>query len=269
MRASRLALVIFVVVCCLTSCSRPATADRHVVVFAAASLTEAFSEAGRVFEQTHPHTKVVLNFAASQQLRGQLEHGARADVFASANDREMQAALASGLVQPGKSRVFAHNSLVVVVSRKAAVSVTTLADLAQPGLKLDLADESVPVGRYARQALDKMAADPAFGPDFHRRVLANVVSLENNVKAVVSKVRLGEADAGIVYRSDVTPQAAEQLRAISIPASFNVVASYPIAPLAGSAQGELAEQFVRFMLSDRGRDILARHGFASEPVPGY
>jgi molybdate transport system substrate-binding protein len=133
-----------------------------------------------------------------------------------------------------------------------------LEDLAQPGIKLVLAAEEVPVGKYARQALDQMNA--VFGADFKDTVLANVVSNENNVKQVVSKVQLGEADAGIVYVSDAV--AAPDLKTIEIPDELNVIAKYPIAPLAKSENADLAAKFIEYVLSTEGQAILAKWGFA-------
>ena len=171
-----------------------------LTVFAAASLTDAFAEIGQAFEATHPGVNVVFNFGGSQNLRTQLEQGAQADVFASANQKEMDAVAAAGLAAPGAARTFVTNRILVVLPKSNPGAVHTLQDLARPGLKLILADEAVPAGRYARQVLDGLNA--TYGASFRDDVLANVVSNEDNVKQVVAKVQLGEADAGIVYASD-------------------------------------------------------------------
>jgi molybdate transport system substrate-binding protein len=234
---------------------------RTLTVFAAASLTESFTELGQQFEASHAGVEVLFNFAGSQQLRAQLEQGAQADVFASANTKEMNSAIAASLVVSGTQRIFARNRLVVIFPKDNPGKIQALADLARPGLKLDVADKAVPVGQYTLDMLDKMSGAPAFGPDFKEKVLANVVSYEDNVKAVVSKVRLGEVDAGVVYSTDVTSDAARNVGVLPIPDQFNQVAIYPIAPLANAGQVDLAKQFIELTLSKPGQQILVRYGF--------
>ena len=234
-----------------------------LTVFAAASLVDAFGEIGQAFEATHPGVNVVFNLGGSQNLRTQLEQGAQADVFASANRKEMDAVAAAGLVAPGAARTFVTNQLVVVLPAGNPGGVHTLQDLARPGLKLVLADEAVPAGRYAREVLDRLNA--SYGASFRDDVLANVVSNEDNVKQVLAKVQLGEADAGIVYASDAL--AASELLTIAIPAQANVVAEYPIAALAGAPSPALAAEFVDFVLSPEGQSILKKWGFTPVATP--
>ncbi|HEY0604200.1 MAG TPA: molybdate ABC transporter substrate-binding protein [Herpetosiphonaceae bacterium] len=232
-----------------------------VTVFAAASLTEAFGEIGQQFEQRHG-VKVAFNFAGSQQLSQQLAQGAEADVFASANGQEMENAITVGAVVSGTQQVFVRNRLVVIVPKDNPGQISQLQDLARPGLKLVFAAEQVPVGGYTQQALEKMSADPAFGTDFKTRVNANVVSQEQNVKSVVTKVSLGEADAGVTYASDVTPAVNATIATVAIPDEFNQIAAYPIAPTSNPPAGqELAQQFVAFVLSPEGQAILGRYNF--------
>lgn len=247
----------------LPACGNPAAApapNKTLTIFAAASLTEPFTDLGKQFEVAHPGVQVALNLANSQQLRVQLEQGARADVFASANTKEMDAAVSASLVVSGTQRIFAHNRLVVIYPKGNPGKIVALTDLARSGVKLDIADAAAPVGQYTLDMLAAMSRDPAFGPDWKSRVLANVVSREENVKAVVSKVRLGEADAGVVYSSDVTPEAAKELGTIQVPDSFNQIATYPIAPLKAQ-EPELARQFIDFVLSPTGQRVLESYGF--------
>jgi molybdate transport system substrate-binding protein len=227
--------------------SKPA--QEELTVFAAASLTESFGEMGKQFEAAHPGVKVVVNFAGFQQLRFQLEQGAQADVFASANTKEMKAAIQSSLIVSGTQKTFARNRLVVIFPKDNPGKIATLADLAKPGLKLVVADKSVPVGRYTLDMLAKMCGDPTYGADFADKVQKNVVSRENDVKAVLSKVRLGEADAGVVYSTDVTPAAAHPVPPFKVPDQFNQIATYPIAPLAEAWQTEIAQAFLAYVLS--------------------
>jgi len=235
----------------------PTPAPRTLTVFAAASLTDAFEEIGRAFEEAHPGARVEFNFAGSQALRTQLEQGAVADVFASASKKEMDAAEAASLVTSGTAQVFLKNQLIVILPPDNPAAIQTLQDLARPGLKLVLAAEAVPVGGYSREALGKL--DAQFGPGFKDAVLANLISEEDNVKQVVVKVQLGEADAGMVYGSDAV--AASELKTIAIPPESNVIAEYPIAALTEAPHPELAAQFVAYVLSSEGQAILARWGF--------
>ena len=240
----------------------PAQTLETLTVFAAASLTESFAEIGKQFEAENPGVKVLFNFAGSQQLRAQLEQGAQADVFASANTKEMTTAIISdSLVVSGTQRTFATNRLAVILPKSNPGKITALADLARPGLKLDFADPSVPVGQYAFDVLAKMSQDATYGATFKDKVVANVVSREDNVKAVVAKVQLGEADAGLVYTTDVTPSAAQDLTTLGIPDQFNVIAAYPIAPLKNSPEPKLASQFVEWVLSPKGQQVLTQYGF--------
>lgn len=241
--------------------TQPEPAGRTLTVFAAASLKESFGELGKKFEVAHPGVEVVINFAGSQQLRTQLEEGALADVFASANTKEMNAAIRSSLVVSGTQKTFARNRLIVIYPKDNPGKLAALADLSRPGLKLDIADRAVPVGQYTLDMLGKMSADPAFGTDFQANVLKNVVSYENDVKAVVSKVSLGEADAGIVYSTDVTAAVAPVLGTLDVPNPFNQLATYPIAVLTAAPEPELAAQFVDLVLSDAGQQVMKSYGF--------
>jgi molybdate transport system substrate-binding protein len=228
-------------------------------VFTAASLAEAFGEIARRFEATHPTATVKLNLAGSQQLASQLEHGASADVYAPADQRWMDYVRERSLLS-GEPAVFAHNRLVVIVPRTNPARIGRLQDLARRGIKLVVGAQAVPVGRYSRDMLENLSHTEGFPADFAGRVLSNVVSEEENVRSVVGKVQLGEADAGIVYRSDVTPAVARFVRAFEIPDSANVLASYSIAVVRGSRLPDAAREIVDLILSPAGQEILRRHG---------
>jgi molybdate transport system substrate-binding protein len=236
--------------------ARPASTLR---VFAAASLADAFRELADGFEKSHAGASVQLNLAGSQQLASQLEHGAAADVFASADERWMAHVRERGLLA-GEASVFARNRLVVIVPRSNPARIGRLQDLARRGVKLVLGAEAVPVGRYAREMLENLARAEGFERDYARRTLANVVSAEENVKSVVGKVQLGEADAGIVYRSDVSPALARYVRSFEIPDSANVLASYSIGVLRGAPLPGPAAEFVALVLSPAGQRVLERRG---------
>ena len=231
-----------------------------LTVFAAASLTEPFSQLGRSFEASHPGTTVRFNFTGSQQLVLQIQQGAKADVFASADERWMQTAKDSGLVE-GEPVLFAHNELVVIVPVANPGGIKRLQDLSRSGVKLVIAAEAVPVGHYTREMLAKLSSQPGFGPKYDQQVLANVASYEENVKGVIAKVQLGEADAGVVYRSDATGAGASQVSVLTIPDAANVVASYPIAVIRGAPSPELAKAFVELVRSEPGQESLEKAGF--------
>lgn len=228
-----------------------------LTVFAAASLTSAFGDIGKRFESANPGIRVRFSFAGSQALRTQIEQGATADVFASANTAEMDTLVAGKLVISGTARIFLTNQLIVVIPARNSAGLERLAELSKPRLKVVLAAKEVPVGNYAAQALGKL--DASLGAGFKDKVLANVVSYENDVKQVVAKVELGEADAGIVYTSDAVD--APGLKKIEIPDDANVLARYPIAPLAQSKNAALARSFIDAVLSAEGQAILQRRGF--------
>ena len=233
--------------------------SREITVYAAASLTDAFQELGTLMERDSAPTRVRYNFAGSQQLAVQLEQGAKADVFASADQRWMDYVQERRLTA-GAPRVFAHNRLVAILPKSNPGRIHELQDLAREGVKLVVGAEAVPVGKYTREMIRRLEQRAGFPPAYGEKVVANVVSQEENVKSVVAKVQLGEADAGIVYRSDVTSRVASAVTVLEIPEDANVLASYPVAVLAGSSDPAGARAFVTLLLGSHGREVLARHG---------
>lgn len=233
-----------------------------ITVLAAASLTESFTEIGKQFEQENPDIQVIFNFAGSQTLFQQLEQGIPADVFASASQKYMEDAISSGFIDVTASKTFAKNALIVIIPQSNPSNIKELADLSRPGLKIVIAAEQVPVGKYTLEFLDKtIQSSTSFSPDFKAGFLANVVSYENTVKSVLNKVLLAETDAGVVYFTDVTPDVRSSLEIIEIPEALNVVGSYPIAVLKSSQNSLSARAFVDFVLSEKGQTILGDFGF--------
>lgn len=229
-----------------------------VTIFAAASLTDAFTEVETNLEAANPGLDIVNNFAGSQALVTQLTEGAPADVAAFASNTAMKNATEAGVVTAAPE-TFVENLLTIVVPADNPAGITSAADLAKPGVKLVLAQEDVPVGGYSRESICNMGADTAtYGDDFVANVAANVVSEEDNVRAVLTKVDLGEADAGIVYTSDVV--AAENVSTVEIPEAVNELATYPIAPVATGNQ-EAAAAYISYILSPEGQAILESYGF--------
>ena len=222
-------------------------------VFAAASLTEAFQEMEESFERAHPDADVVLVFAGSQVLRLQIEQGAPADIFASADLRHMESLVRAGLVTG--HRVFACNELVVIVPPGNPAGIESFADLPRAE-RLVIGTENVPVGVYAREALRLAAGER--GPGFAAAVLRRVVSEESNVRLVRAKVEMGEADAAIVYRTDAVPG---RVRTIPVPPGANVRARYVIGTATNSPNPAGAERWRSFVFSPEGREILSRRGF--------
>jgi molybdate transport system substrate-binding protein len=240
-----------------TATAEPVT----LTVLAAASLTESFTEIGAAFEAQNPGVTVVFSFAGSQALAEQINQGADVDVFASASKKYMTAVVDGGRVTADDAKTFAQNRLVVIFPKDNPAGLAELKDLAKAGIKLVLAAQAVPVGQYSLDFLDKASADPAFGATFKDDVLKNVVSYEDNVKAVLTKVSLGEADAGIVYVTDITIDANDKVTRIDIPDELNTIATYPIAPISNSKNAEIAKAFVDFVLSTEGQQILAKYNF--------
>lgn len=241
----------------LPACSKVDSASQTLTVYAAASLTDAFIEIGKAFESTHSGAHVVFNFGGSQNLRTQIEQGASADIFASANAKEMDTLVTGEFVKADAPKVFLTNQLIVILPKNNPAGITALDDLSKPGLKLVLAAEDVPAGKYARQILENLNA--SLDGNYKDKVLANVVSNEDNIRQAVTKVQLGEADASIVYVSDAV--AVPELQKIQIPAEDNVIAEYPIAPLRNSANFHLANEFVSYVLSTDGQATLKKWGF--------
>jgi len=241
--------------------TRPGSVHSQIVVFAAASLTEAMADITSNFEAEHPGVHVVLNLASSQRLAQQIIHGAPADVFASANQQQMDIVQSDGRIDIEDQTIFAQNRLVVIYSRDIKLSITELDDLATPDLKIIIAAPDVPVGRYSLDFIDRAAQDDTLGPSFREAVTKNIVSFEDNVKFVITKVALSEADAGIVYVTDVYGESGNDVGVIEIPDHLNPIAKYPIAVLNDSKQSQLARSFIEYVTSQEGRDILSTYGF--------
>lgn len=247
LRAALLIAVMLVANAC--GSAEPAEATTPITVFAAASLTESFTQIAADYEDQQG-TEVRLSFGPSDGLATQIQEGAPADVFASASPKWMDAVEEDPGVTDRAD--FARNVLVVIVPAGNPAGLASIDDLGKPGIKLVLAAEGVPVGDYAREMLTNAGiADSALG---------NVVSNEDDVKGVVQKVALGEADAGVVYRTDVTDAVADDLEVIDVPDDVNVVAVYPIAALAGSS--EPAREFVGYILGP-GQETLEAAGFVA------
>jgi molybdate transport system substrate-binding protein len=226
-------------------------ASGTLTVFAAASLTDAFNELKTGFQAANPGVTITYNFAGSQALVTQLTQGAAADVFASADQPNMDNAVKNGVIA-GTPQTFVKNKLVIIAPKDNKAGIQSPKDLAKPGIKFVTAQDSVPVGNYTQQVLDNFSKLPDYGADFKANVNKNVVSREDNVKAIVQKVQLGEADAGVVYTTDAQAAADKQ----------NVIATYPIAVVKGAKQAALGQKFIDYVLSPAGQAVMKKWGFA-------
>ncbi|HEB53833.1 MAG TPA: molybdate ABC transporter substrate-binding protein [bacterium] len=239
----RIVLPLLLAVVACAGCARDD--PRSLTVFAAASLTSAFEQLAHRFEQTHAGVHVDLHTAGTPRLVLQIQEGAQADVFASADEAQMQRIVAAGMAR-GQPIAFAYNSMTLITPRDRA-AIQSLRDLQSPRARVLLCAPSVPAGRYARAVLAKAGID------------VRSVSDEPNVRAVIAKVRLGLVDAAIVYRSDARGDT--KLRCLPIDAADNVRTTYPVVTLRDARSPELAERFVRFVLGETGRQVLAENGF--------
>jgi len=229
--------------------SSGAASSGELKVFAAASLTAAFTELGQQYTSANGGTKVTFNFAGSQALATQIQQSAPADLFASADIPNMDKV--KDLVRTPQN--FASSQLQIVVEKGNPKGVMGLDDLANPDLKVVLAAPDVPAGKYAAQILGKA------------NVTVKPVSEEDNVKAVVTKVSLGEADAGIVYVTDVTA-GGDKVEGVEIPETQNVLATYPIATVKASKNADMAQAFMELVLSAEGQQVLKQYGFLPPPT---
>ena len=255
----RLSFVFAILVFAIVSLSARAQSSYSLTIYAATSLTDAFEQLVADFAEMHPEVEIVLNFSSSSTLAAQLLEGAQADIFASANEARMDQIVGEGLIVTDAVAVFARNQLVLAVPFDNPAQIESIADLAEKPALLVLAVQGTPIRIYTDAMLQSYSAE--LGEDFAERVLENLVSEESNVRQVVTRVVLGEADAGIVYQTDVIGGVSEQLITIQIDQEHNQLASYPIAVLAEAPQEKLANNFVNFVLSDQGQIVLRAHGF--------
>ena len=220
--------------------------EGDITVFAAASLTDAFTEAGTAFESENPDVSVEFNFAASSALREQILAGAPADVFASANTSNMDQVVEGGVASDPEN--FVTNRLQIAVPAGNDAGVTGLDDFADADLLIGLCAEEVPCGEFAREALANAGVTPSIDTN------------EPDVRSLLTKVEVGDLDAGIVYVTDVIA-AGDAVEGVDIPADVNVIATYPIAALTDAGNAEVADAFVQFVLSDEGQEVLGSYGF--------
>jgi len=237
-----------------------AAAEVDLTVYGAASLKKAFGEVKTAYEAANPGLKLTVSFDASSALETQIEQGAPADVFASADTKNPQK-LVDGGFATGPVTDFAGNTLTVIVPTANPGGVTSPADLAKAGLKVVGAGDDVPITKYANQLLDNLAKQAGYPADFATKVKANTVSKEDNVAAVVSKVELGEGDAAIVYVTDAKGSA--KVTPVPVPDAANVPATYGAVPVKASKNPAAAAAFISWLAGPDGQAILAKYGFVA------
>jgi molybdate transport system substrate-binding protein len=231
-----------------SSASGSDSATGAITVFAASSLKETFTTLGKQFEAAHPGSRVTFNFGASSTLATQIAQEAPADVFAAASAKTMDTVVQAG--DASGPQTFAVNTMEIATPLDPTVTITSVADLAKPGAKVVVCQKDVPCGAAATAIFAK------------NKVTVTPVSEEADVKAVLTKVELGEADAGIVYVTDVKA-AGGKVAGVEIPTDQNVTTTYPIAPISGSSQSATAQAFVAYVLSPAGQGVLSAAGFAA------
>jgi molybdate transport system substrate-binding protein len=261
MRRSHFCFALAAVLAGAASTTPAGARQDKITVFAAASLTEAFNAAAPAFTKKTGIT-VTFNYGGSDTLATQIKQGAPADVFASANLGQMKIVRDAGLVA-GAPKTFAKNRLVMISPKGAAMKFASPADLAKPGAKVVLAAATVPVGGYARATFGKLNGTAGYPSDYPAAVEKNVVSNELDVKAVVTKISLGEGDAGVVYSTDVTSTLAPKLDTVPFPAAVAPDIEYPLAALKNASNSKGARAFVDYIVSPEGQAFLKARGFIS------
>ena len=229
-----------------------------VTVFAASSLTDSFTDIGDLFMSNNSGYDIVFNFAGTSTLNAQLLHGAKADVFAAASESQIKVAYDNGFIND--YTIFAKNKLVLITPH-GNNKIGKIEDMRDEGVSLVLSNEVVPSGNYSRKTLLMMQESGLYGEGFYDRVIENVVSEEINVRQVVAKISLNEADAGLVYMTDVTDANKDKINVIHIPDIHMPEILYPMAVITGESDKLGASKFMEFVLSDSGQKILSEHGF--------
>lgn len=244
---------------CIVGTGPPPSVDRvELTIFGAASLKGPLEAAKSAYEAAVPGTTLTLSTDSSTTLATQIEQGAPADVFLSA-DTAQPTRLVDGGFAIGEAVAFATNSLTIIVPPDDPGDIRTPANLARPGVRIIAAGDEVPITKYARQLVANLAGESGYPADFAAGYEANIVSREDNVKAVVAKIELGEGDAAIVYATDAL--GSDRVRTIAIPGWADVSVSYGAVVMAGSAQSAAADELLSWLRTPDGQAVLARFGF--------
>ena len=261
-RPGALLLAVAAVAACTAPAASPSpsAAPVELAVYAAASLTAPLESVKAAYESDHPGIRLILALDSSAALRTQIEQGAPADLFLSADVTNPQKLVDAGLAS-GPVTKFAGNHLIVVVPKANPASIKTPADLARPDVRIVAAGEKVPITVYTTQLIERLGAQPGYPADFASAYESNIVSREDNVKAIVTKVELGEADAGIVYVTDAL--GSDKLATVDVPPAAAVTATYGGAVVAASTHEAEAAALLTWLAGPDGEAILADFGFVA------
>lgn len=248
---------------CLAACkpSPARSASDSLTVLAAVSLTSVLSDIGKAFNAAHPSVNLQISFGASNQLRIQLEHGASGDLFVSADRRQMDAAVAAGIVDPTSVRVIASNTVALIVPKSNRAGITGITDLMRPGLRIVVADPAVPLGHATRLMLERAVKIPSIGPPFVAAFEHATVSREENAAAVVAKIALNEGDAAIAYASDASGPHSGDVIVLPLPDSIVVRTDILAARTSRAVNHPLADEFIAFLCSDASSRAFISHYF--------
>lgn len=255
MRNKIILLLIVILAINLTACTDKEESKEIVNVFAAASLTSSIEEIKEIFEEQY-NVNIQLNLASSSRLKTQIIQGGGCDIFLSANKKQFEKVSNENMVEKGDR--FASNSIVVIMPKDGSEHIKSIEDLSQ-NHTIILAQKEVPIGNYTLQVIDKLSN--LYGSQFKSNILSNVVSEENDVKQVVSKILLNEADAGFVYYTDVTEENEEKLKVLEIPSEYNIEAEYWMAKINDSNKSKAVDQFYEFILSNEGQAVFQNYNF--------
>ncbi len=251
----------FCLMLCVAGVSAEKTVSGDITAFTAASLTGASEELNEAFTGINPDAKVIFNLAGTQDLKTQVENGAKSDVFISASAKYTKELKDKGFFVNETVKDLCTNWIIVITPKENPGEISELADLAKDGIKIAMGTEDVPVGMNTRKVIDKIANDTGFGQEWKDAVMKNTVTLETAEPSVVEKTKLGEVDAGFVYESSYMASA-DELNAVVIPESFNEIQKYSIAVLTEAPNADGATAFEEFMLnSTGGQAILEEYGF--------
>lgn len=238
------------------ACNEGQSKDKEITIFVASSLTDAVTDITEMLESSNEGTTIRINFAGSKTLRTQLENGAHADIFISANEKHYNELLEQNILVKG--RKILTNEMVLVVSNEASEMIKTLEDLKRPH-RLILGDKGVPVGDYSREIICGLGKK--YGDDYEETVLENLVSSESNVRRVLMKVVLGEGDAAIVYKTDITEDMIDKITVIDIPSEYNVTASYWIGLVNNDVISESVRECCTYFSNDKCCEVFESYGF--------
>jgi len=257
-----LVMAVGLAACSKSSASPPASpSSTRLTVLGAASLTKVFPQIGALFSKSHPGVSFTYSFAGTDQLAAQIQEGAPADVFAGASTKYGDQLADGGQIKP--YTIFCTNQLVLITPASNPAGITSPKDLATKPAKLVIGSETVPVGAYTRTVLSNL--DSVYGDGYSDTVLSKVVSNEDSVTSIVTKVESGEADAGFVYITDALA-AGSQVNTITLPADAQAVAKYPAAAVSASTHGSVAQQFVDFLVTAPAQALLQKAGFGAPPA---